>query len=321
MLLSAVICTHNPRRDHLSRTLDGLRAQTLERTAWELLLVDNHSTTPLAGTWDLSWHANARHVREDELGLTPARLRGITEAASDLVLFIDDDNVLAPDYLERVVAYAEGHPLVGCFGAGIIDPEFEEQPASELAPYLDMLALRNETRVQWSNLPGDGVVPWGAGMVVRRNVAEEYARRMKAFAGRGSLDRKGDQLNSGGDDEFSHVACDLGMGKALFPDLRITHLIGKGRTRKEYLLRLREGIAFSNAMLRHMHGGTVKRPDRPYRLTPMDLIGQALRGRFYLFFKNGSRYLQQRSKGPLHQEFAEAWSKGVDRFLDQHDRR
>jgi glycosyltransferase involved in cell wall biosynthesis len=39
--VSVVICTHNSRRGYLVRVLDALKAQTLPREQWELLLIDN----------------------------------------------------------------------------------------------------------------------------------------------------------------------------------------------------------------------------------------------------------------------------------------
>jgi glycosyltransferase involved in cell wall biosynthesis len=42
-LISVVLCTYNPRTDYLQRCVDGLRKQTLDQTAWELVVVDNNS--------------------------------------------------------------------------------------------------------------------------------------------------------------------------------------------------------------------------------------------------------------------------------------
>src|SRR5437016_1280228 len=129
MGLSVIICSHNPRPDYLRRVLDGLEAQTLPLADWELLLVDNASRERLADTWNLSWHSRHAHVREEELGLTPARLRGIAEASGELLLFVDDDNILAPDYLERASALVRAHPYLGVLGAGVLAPEFDVQPS------------------------------------------------------------------------------------------------------------------------------------------------------------------------------------------------
>src|SRR5271155_5863652 len=98
--LSAIICAHNPREDYLRRVLDGLRAQTLPLEQWELLLIDNASGVSVADRFDLSWHPLGRHIREEELGLTPARLCGMKESKAEILVLVDDDTVLDPDYLE-----------------------------------------------------------------------------------------------------------------------------------------------------------------------------------------------------------------------------
>ena len=127
MTLAVLVCTHNPRRDYLERTLNALRAQSLPAERWELLVVDNASDPPLAGNLDLSWHARSRIVTEHELGILPARVRGLKETRTPLILFVDDDNVLAPDYLQQAMPIADTHPFLGVWG-GSITPEFEPPP-------------------------------------------------------------------------------------------------------------------------------------------------------------------------------------------------
>src|SRR5450759_5157394 len=81
MEISVIICTHNPRPHYFSRVLAALRSQTLPMVHWELLVIDNASQEPLTSdTYDLSWHPYARLVREEELGLSAARIRGMNEA-------------------------------------------------------------------------------------------------------------------------------------------------------------------------------------------------------------------------------------------------
>src|SRR6516162_144183 len=123
--LSVILCTHNPRHDYLCRVPASPRGQTLPDEQWEFLVVDNSSKQPLGEIWDISWHPRGRHVREAELGLTPARVRGIQESSGELLVFVDDDNLLAPDFLARVTAMSARYPGLGVFGAGILEPEFE----------------------------------------------------------------------------------------------------------------------------------------------------------------------------------------------------
>src|SRR5205809_7879858 len=99
MRLSVLMCAHNPRMDYLARVLQALKEQDLPCSEWELLLIDNASRVPLAGACDLTWHPHARYLVETEVGRMPARLRAFCEAQCEILVFVDDETVLAPDYL------------------------------------------------------------------------------------------------------------------------------------------------------------------------------------------------------------------------------
>jgi len=253
---SVIICTHNPRPDYLVRVFDALKKQTLPKEEWELLLVDNASTGRLAETWGLIWHPRARHIREDELGLTPARLRGIKESCGDLLVFVDDDNVLAPDYLQTARALVVEHPYLGVFGAGILEPEFEVQPPPELFPHLGRLALRRVSTALWSNNANDYVcVPWGAGLCVTRLVAENYPQFVRQLNVTELLDPRGEQLFGEGDVAFSWVSVEGGHGFGVFPTLQVTHLISADRLNQRYFLRLVHDRYFSAGVLHYLQAG------------------------------------------------------------------
>lgn len=251
--LSVCICTHNPRKDYLDRTLESLAQQTLPKSSWELLIIDNASSRPVKESFSLDWHPNARHLQEEEIGLTMARLRAIAETATPLLLFVDDDNVLSEDYLVNLLELERKMPFIGCFGAGILEPEYEEQPKEELRSLMPMLALRTISIDQWSNSAGDGITPWGAGLAVRRDIAIEYAKLVRDCPIRKTLGRSGGALLSGEDDEISWVACTMGYGKGLFVSLSLKHLISSNRVRKYYLLKIAKGHAFSRKLLSHLH--------------------------------------------------------------------
>jgi glycosyltransferase involved in cell wall biosynthesis len=155
MKLSVVICTHNPRDDYLGRTLDALRQQRLPKSEWELVVIDNASNPPLAGRLDLSWHPDFRLILEPEPGVIMARICGIREARHKVIVFVDDDNALAPDYLENSLSIAHNFPMIGAWGGQQI-PEFEAEPSPALADFLPFLALRQFSKAQWSNYD----TPW-----------------------------------------------------------------------------------------------------------------------------------------------------------------
>lgn len=253
-VISVIICTHNPRADYLERVIEALKSQTLPMEKWEVLLIDNASDQQLSSKVDLSWHPNARHVREEQLGLTSARLRGIQEAEAETLIFVDDDNVLNSDYLEAALKISEAWSMLGAW-SGQIRPDFEEQPPEWTKPYWYMIAIREFGRDQWSNLiHEDTTTPCGAGLCVRRVVAEKYAELVRDQSERATMDRKGKLLTSCGDSDIAFTACDIGLGKGVFVSLKLTHLIPAYRIQEDYLLKLAEGIAYSKAILNSFRG-------------------------------------------------------------------
>jgi len=253
-MVSVIICTHNPRGDYFSRCLVALQAQTLPREKWELILVDNASAPDKAACPDFSWHPCARLVREGTLGLTPARLRGIREAAGDLLVFVDDDNVLDADFLEKALHVAAEKPFLGSW-SGQCRPRFETPPPEWTRRYWGNLVIREFDKDVWSNLPRLAeTMPCGAGLCVRRDVAQHYLLLHETGKRSFQFDRTGDSLISGGDNDLAACACDIGLSVGLVASLKLTHLIPPERLTVDYLARLAEGIHFSSTLLDSAHG-------------------------------------------------------------------
>jgi glycosyltransferase involved in cell wall biosynthesis len=253
--ISVIICTHNPRPDYLQRALNALAIQTLPKARWELLLVDNASTNPVAKSFDLTWHSNARHIREDELGLTAARLRGIREAGGELLVFVDDDNVLQSDFLVHTIEIAKDYPYLGAWG-GSVTGEFEHEVPNWFKPYLHALAIREVTKDCWSNYYADNrSMPFGAGLCIRKTIAAAYAQTVLDRPMSKQLGRKGTSLVSGEDIDMVLTSYDSGFGSGMFRRLHTTHLIPKSRMTVDYLCRLLEGIEYSSELLGSLRNG------------------------------------------------------------------
>jgi glycosyltransferase involved in cell wall biosynthesis len=254
MKLSVIICTHNPRPEYLSRTLEALRVQTLPMVEWELLVIDNASDPQVTALVSLKWHPNARHMREEVLGLTSARLRGIQEAQGHLLVFVDDDSTLESSYLEVAMGIGKTRPDIGCWGAGCIEPEYEKPPPEWLSAYDGALAIRHLDRDLWANIPAlNHSLPFGVGMCLRRTVADQYAILCQTDDVRRSLDRSGESIASCGDTDIALLTCSLGMGTASFTGLKITHLIPERRTTRQYMSRLLAGKAESQVILSSLY--------------------------------------------------------------------
>jgi glycosyltransferase involved in cell wall biosynthesis len=257
---SAILCTHNPREDFLRRALDALRAQTLPLTQWELLLIDNASEVPLAGRIDLSWHPHARHVREENLGLTPARLCGICNSTADILVFVDDDTVLAPDYLEQALAVGKDWPFIGAWG-GNVTPEYEKPLPAWVGSQVWRLTVVEVKEDVWSNLRESFItLPCGAGLCFRRSVGEAYWKRCQTQTQAARFDRQGKTLTGYGDMDLCHSAFDLGLGAGKSVRLRLTHLIPAARLTLDYFVRHAEGDAASLMLFRASRGLPINPP-------------------------------------------------------------
>jgi glycosyltransferase involved in cell wall biosynthesis len=251
--VSVIICSHNPRENYLRRVLDALKAQTLPPKDWELLLVDNASESPLAGRVDLSWQPNARPIREEKIGLTHARLRGIVESKGDLLVFVDDDNVLRADYLQAALKIGADFPQLGAWGGSCI-PEFETEPSTEMRPWLAGLLIEKLNTAIWAKLPGfNEALPSGAGIAVRRAVAERYRELVLRDPLRQALGRSGKRLAAGEDSDMALCGFALGLGAGRFPELELTHLIPSRRVTLEYIEGLHEGFGHAGVVLAAIH--------------------------------------------------------------------
>jgi hypothetical protein len=294
--LSVVVCTHNPRVDYFDRMLSGLQVQTLLSDRWELLIIDNRSDPAVSGCFDFNWHPHTRVVREEKLGLTPARLCGIREATGDLFVFVDDDNVLDPDYLEVALRIAQVRPFLGSW-SGQCRADFEEQPPEWTRRYWGNLVIREFSEDKWSNLPRLAeTMPCGAGLCVRRNVALHYLHLNESGKRAVQFDRTGTSLLSGGDNDMAACACDLGLGVGLVSALKLTHLIPPVRLTEDYLARLAEGISFSSVLLDH---------DRGIKNAPRGLPGRVM------------DFLRTIRLRQPHRRIVKAAYRGRDRAIEQ----
>lgn len=240
--------------------MDGLSCQSFDAADFEVVIVDNGSSPALA---DASLPVTSRHlgirvIYEPRAGLTPARLAGISAARNSLLIFVDDDNVLAPQYLEVAAnEFAANENLVAA--GGPIEPEFESTPPSWLHEFYDLLALRDVGPTKQIVRGGAGkewpsIAPVGAGLCIRLAAAKEYAELVKNSPTRITLDRRAGQLTSGGDNDMVFTAMHGGGDIAHLPQLRLTHLIPSGRLRPDYLGRLNRDVQRSWVAVLNIHG-------------------------------------------------------------------
>ena len=271
MRISVILPTRNPDPDRLAKTLAGLGAQTIPASDREILLIDNGGTPPLTRSVAPAL-AGLRVARENETGLTPARLRGIAEARGDVLVCVHADPVLAPASLAAAANRCAAQPGLGAAG-GPVRAEFATPPPEWTREFHGLLALHEHGAGELI-ATGSATAPWpafapvGAGLCVRRTAATSYVAALAADPSRRRLDRSGGSLASGGDNDLVFTLLHAGWDVGYFPELSLRHLIPSSRLAADYLARLNEGIQRTWVRVLSLHGHCPWRPIPPWTLPP-----------------------------------------------------
>ena len=259
--LSVIICTHRPRREHLAATLAGLAAQTLPVADWELLLVGtgDAETARRVAEFDLAWHPHVRLIDQPHEGIARSRRRGLQEfvaGSADVMLFVDDDNVLAPDYLAQGLAIARREPRLGCWG-GQLKGRFAVPPPDWIEPFLKYIAVfpfERELRLKGSFQGTHDPIPPTAGMFLRRILAEHHLKMLAAKPERLALGGSREAPLAGEDMDLGLGVLDIGYEAARFPELALEHLIPAERLTEAYIARLLQSIRAGTLVLGVIRG-------------------------------------------------------------------
>lgn len=241
--ISMVVCCYNSRQ-RLPKTLTHLSQQVSDYKI-EVLLIDNASSD---GTGDFAkeyWQGLETEIsltvlQESQPGLSHARHLGLSNAAYDFVLFVDDDNWLAADYAQLAVETMTSDATIGaCGGRG--------EPASDqaLPEWFDLYPAHFATGDQASYAAKSGQPGarlYGAGLCLRKAI---YLNLVDLGFESILSDRKGKQLSSGGDTELTLLINMLGYKLVYVPEMRFKHYMEKGRMTETYLLKLTEAMGKS----------------------------------------------------------------------------
>jgi glycosyltransferase involved in cell wall biosynthesis len=248
--LTVILPAFQPHPERLARTLEGLASQNLPPDQWQLTVVDNASRPPLAA--DLSRFPGARILTELQPGLSHARRCGVCASSGEIIVFVDDDNILAPDYLEKACLLMDAEPRLGAIGGKSI-PEFECPPPDWAGDCLGLLALRDlgptPLRSSWEG-QYPACSPIGAGMVLRRQALDSWLHDPDTSL----TDRCGNNLASGGDNDLVLHVLKSGWNVGYDPGLVLTHLIPSFRLQEDYLARLSEAMQATWMRVLTKHG-------------------------------------------------------------------
>jgi len=270
--VSVVICSHNG-ASRIESVLGALQTQSdTERFSYEVVLVNNASTDDLEARARACWRSSEAClviIQEKRPGLSYAREAGIDAAKHPLICFVDDDNILSPNFLWRAIQLMNQHPTAAICGANGV--------AKCPAPVPEWL---------WNGWSGhavgpqgetDGPLPpgrhyvYGAGMIVRRRALDDLKRSgfVSLLSG-----RKGVSLTSGEDVELCLALQLFGWTLIQSPALKFQHIMPSSRLTWEYCLELFYQFGRANAVL-GIYSAWLP-TSSPYKLLRRFYIGQIL---------------------------------------------
>lgn len=242
--ISIIVCSYNGAQ-RLPQCLSHLSVQIDSVLPWEVLLVDNCSTDSTVDVALTSWGNGPvplRVVKEPHLGLQRARERGRKEAHYDLLGFVDDDNWVAADFVQRAAEAFENDPTLGALGS-VCEPIFDAPEPSWFRNYDARYAILSDIDPRIKSSP-----PYlhGAGLFIRKIA---WTRLVEGGFHSLLTDRVGGNLSGGGDTELTWAIRLAGWKIRVDPLLKLQHFMPAQRLRWDYLRKLTRSYALSQVLL------------------------------------------------------------------------
>ncbi|PSU97730.1 glycosyltransferase [Photobacterium kishitanii] len=229
MKISIVICCYNS-ESRIIDTLSFIENQNYSLSCFEVVIVNNNSedkTRSIIESYQTS--LNIRVVDENKPGLMNARIKGIKEANNEIIIFVDDDNWLDPNYLSEVaLCFKNNKEVTFCSGVTRLPDGYKVD--SFFDDYFKCFAVGSKFNSK--RILQGGETLWGAGLSVKRDVLLKFINYDFKCLGRSG----GKQL--AGDDTELCLLLRLNKYEGLFnPELKLQHSIQYSRFTKDNLIK------------------------------------------------------------------------------------
>ncbi len=266
-MISVVVPTRN-RRELLADVVGSIFRQGPMAGPFEVLLVDTASTdgTPETAAELRRVFPALRSLRAEEPGLHTGRHLGEREARGEILVYVDDDVIVCPGWLEAIRA-AFADPGVALAGGRVL-PEWEAAPPWWVEVFrtplpggwtigpLSLIDLGDTAR----DIPHDLV--YGCNLAVRREVLRRCGGFHPDSLPRAMIERRGD-----GETGLVLAIGRAGLRARYVPEACVRHRIGAERLTEDYF-RWRaycQGISNSYTEIRRRHGLEPPVPEPPRR--------------------------------------------------------
>jgi len=240
MEISAVICTYN-RDKYIGKVLESLANQTLDKDKYEIIVVNNNSTD---NTEEVCLNFEKKHpelnfkyVVEYNQGLSYARNRGIDESKGDIIVFLDDDARVVPEYLEVIVDFMKKNPKAVAVG-GKVMLDYDEEPPKWASKFLIPLFGYFDYSDKIARLEGKHY-PRGLNMAFRKTLFDEIG----VFDI--NLGRTGKKLLGNEEKDIFMRIYDKGYEVYYLPEALAYHAVPVERTTSDFIKKQALGIGIS----------------------------------------------------------------------------
>jgi glycosyltransferase involved in cell wall biosynthesis len=152
--LISVIIPHLNQPDGLEACLSSLKSQTLEGSAFEVIVVDNGSTSLPRAVIDR--YPGTLLLQELKPGPGPARNRGVEGASADILAFTDADCRAHPDWLNLALHALQDAPPETILGGDVQIWREPNTAITALQAYESVFAYRFKLYIQQRGFSGTG---------------------------------------------------------------------------------------------------------------------------------------------------------------------
>lgn len=253
LFLSVIIPTRN-RAVPLSSLLTNLVNQSLERSNFEIIIIDNGSTDSTRQVCEehMRIQDNLRYIYASEPGLHTGRNLGFQESKGDVLVYADDDIIPTLDWLKTICQCFANEDIVLVGGNDL--PYFEATPPEWVESLWTEIdggrMIQSFSLIDLGNIPKQ-ISPYyifGCNFAIRKDIL----KTTEGFHPDGMPDKL---MNRRGDGE-SYVAKYISENKLIaffHPAASVYHVVPSNRMNIEYLQKIafRNGVSDAYAILRY----------------------------------------------------------------------
>ena len=230
LLFSVLICTHN-RAAYLGLAIDSVLKQRF--TGYELVIIDNASTDETQAVVEARLpNERLRYVYESRLGLSHARNRGASEASGQILVYLDDDAVASPQWLQALSEVFAADERVAIAGGKVtlIWPE-GAPPPQWLSPALTGCLGAYDLGDAIVSITEPGLTPRGLNYALRKT----FWSQLGGFDAQ--LGRVGKNLLSNEELHMTQQALKREWKVVYTPDALVGHHVASERLQRRWFLR------------------------------------------------------------------------------------